>query len=250
LLLETELDGRQRQYAEGVQGAGEALLSVINDILDFSKLEAGKVVLDPTSFDPRRLVDEVGALLAPAAASKGLELITYCLPEVPSAVHGDPGRIRQILLNLASNAVKFTPEGEVAVRGRSYPTDDGGVLLRFDVTDTGIGIAEKDQRRLFESFSQADASTTRRFGGTGLGLAISRRLVEVMGGDIGLESSVGGRQPVLVRDPPSARHSGRGTGLAGAAARPAERSARTGGGRQRHQPDDPGGAAPLLADGA
>ena len=191
LLLETELDGRQRQYAEGVQGAGEALLSVINDILDFSKLEAGKVVLDPTSFDPRRLVDEVGALLAPAAASKGLELITYCLPEVPSAVHGDPGRIRQILLNLASNAVKFTPEGEVAVRGRSYPTDDGGVLLRFDVTDTGIGIAEKDQRRLFESFSQADASTTRRFGGTGLGLAISRRLVEVMGGDIGLESSVG-----------------------------------------------------------
>jgi two-component system sensor histidine kinase/response regulator len=191
LLLETPLDSGQRQYAEGVRGAGEALLSVINDILDFSMLEAGKVVLDPSDFDPRRLVEEVGALLAPAASSKGLELIAYCLPDVPSSVNGDPGRIRQILLNLASNAVKFTGTGEVAVKVRSLPVRGTKVPLMFEVTDTGIGIAEKDRARLFESFSQADASTTRRFGGTGLGLAISRRLVEVMGGEIGLDSQLG-----------------------------------------------------------
>ena len=191
LLLQTELDHIQRQYAEGVRGAGEALLSVINDILDFSKLEAGKVVLDPADFDPRRLVEDVGALLAPAAFAKHLELVAYCLPEVPRALHGDAGRIRQILLNLASNAVKFTSEGEVAIRVRSFPLDDGRVKLRFDVSDTGIGIAEQDRGRLFESFSQADASTTRRFGGTGLGLAICRRLVEVMEGELGLDSQLG-----------------------------------------------------------
>ncbi|HET9649063.1 MAG TPA: response regulator [Microlunatus sp.] len=190
LLLETELDETQRQYAEGVQSAGDALLSVINDILDFSKLEAGKVVLDVSDFSPRKVVEEVGALLAPAAAAKRLELIAYCLPEVPDAVHGDVGRIRQILLNLAANAVKFTPSGEVIIRARAQSHDDQ-VKLLFEVVDTGIGIAERDQARLFESFSQADASTTRRFGGTGLGLAISRRLVEVMGGQIGLESELG-----------------------------------------------------------
>ncbi len=191
LLLETELDEVQRQYADGVRGAGEALLSVINDILDFSKLEAGKVILDPVPFNPRRLVEDVGALLAPAASAKRLELIAYCLPEVPNGVIGDPGRIRQILLNLASNAVKFTSEGEVAVKVKRVRGDDRRVRIRFEISDTGIGIAEKDQHRLFQSFSQADASTTRRFGGTGLGLAISRRLVEVMGGDIGMESEVG-----------------------------------------------------------
>jgi two-component system sensor histidine kinase/response regulator len=190
LLLETKLDEGQRTYAEGVRGAGEALLSVINDILDFSKLEAGKVVLDPSDFDLRKLVDEVGSLLAPAASAKGLELIAYCLPDVPSAVVGDPGRIRQILLNLASNAVKFTSSGEVAVKVRSFPVSGELVRMRFEVVDTGIGIAEQDRGRLFESFSQADASTTRRFGGTGLGLAISRRLVEVMGGHIGLDSEL------------------------------------------------------------
>lgn len=129
LLLETELTEGQRQYAEGVRGAGEALLSVINDILDFSKLEAGKVMLDPADFDPRRLVDEVGTLLAPAASAKGLELIAYCLPDVPPAVVGDPGRIRQILLNLASNAVKFTHDGEVAIKVRSTPVGEGTVRL-------------------------------------------------------------------------------------------------------------------------
>ncbi|HWJ53526.1 MAG TPA: response regulator [Propionibacteriaceae bacterium] len=192
LLLETELDDIQLQYAEGVRSAGEALLNVINDILDFSKLEAGKIVLDPTDFDPRRLVEDVGALLAPAAFDKHVELIAYCVPEVPETVRGDSGRIRQILLNLASNAVKFTPEGEVVIKVRPVPGGgDGEVRLRFEVRDTGIGLAEADRDRLFESFSQADASTTRRFGGTGLGLAISRHLVEVMGGEIGVASELG-----------------------------------------------------------
>ena len=191
LLLETPLDDIQRQYADGVRGAGEALLSVINDILDFSKLEAGKVVLDPVDFDPRRLVEDIGALLAPAAAAKQLELIAYCMPDVPHALVGDPGRIRQILLNLASNAVKFTPSGEVAVKVKRAHLDADSARLRFEVTDTGIGIAEKDRHRLFQSFSQADASTTRRFGGTGLGLAISQRLVEVMEGAIGMDSELG-----------------------------------------------------------
>jgi PAS domain S-box-containing protein len=191
LLLDTDLDTSQRHYAEGVRAAGDALLSVINDILDFSKLDAGKVILDPTDFDPRRLVEDVGALLAPAAFAKHLELVAYCRPDVPVTVNGDPGRIRQILLNLASNAVKFTAVGEVAISVKPLPLADGQVTLRFEITDSGIGVADEDRDRLFESFSQADASTTRRFGGTGLGLAICRRLVEVMGGKIGMESELG-----------------------------------------------------------
>ena len=191
LLLETELDSLQRQYVEGVRGAGEALLGVINDILDFSKLEAGKVVLERTDFDPRGLVEDIGALLAPAVYGKPLELLAYCDRTVPEALHGDAGRIRQILLNLASNAVKFTAEGQVTVKATSVPDADDRVRLRFEVQDTGIGIAEVDRHRLFQSFSQADASTTRRFGGTGLGLAISRRLVEAMSGEIGVQSQPG-----------------------------------------------------------
>ncbi len=191
LLLETELDQLQRQYAEGVRGAGDALLTVINDILDFSKLEAGKVVLDPVDFDPHQLIEEVGALLAPAAAAKHLELIAYCTHDVPRVVRGDLQRIRQILLNLASNAVKFTAVGEVTVRAKAEFAGGDRVSLRFEVVDTGIGIATRDQGRLFQSFTQADASTTRRFGGTGLGLAISRGLVEMMDGRIDLESEEG-----------------------------------------------------------
>jgi len=191
LLMDTDLDAQQRGYAEGVHGAGQALLDVINDILDFSKLEAGKVVLDVDDFDLRRLVDEVGNLLAPAAFAKGLELLVDYPPSAPTAVRGDHSRIRQILLNLASNAVKFTSLGEVTLRVLPTLSRDGDVDLRFEVSDTGIGIAESDQGKLFESFSQADASTTRRYGGTGLGLAICRRLVEVMGGSIGLTSARG-----------------------------------------------------------
>ncbi|WAH98988.1 hybrid sensor histidine kinase/response regulator [Arthrobacter sp. MMS18-M83] len=191
LLLDTPLEETQRQYAEGVKGAGEALLALINDILDFSKLEAGKVDLDPAPFNPRTLVEELAALLAEAAQAKGLELIAYCRPEVPAMLVGDAGRIRQILLNLASNAVKFTPSGEVVISVKVVEKDPANVWVRFEVRDTGIGIGAADHLRLFESFSQADASTTRRYGGTGLGLAISRRLTEVMGGEIGVDSSLG-----------------------------------------------------------
>lgn len=191
LLLDTPLDEAQRKYAEGVQTAAGALLTLINDILDFSKLEAGKIDLDITPFDPQYLMDEVAGLLAEAAQGKGLELIAYCHPDVPAQLSGDAGRIRQILLNLASNAVKFTASGEVAIRVNVADQDAKTALVRFEVSDTGIGIDTADHLRLFDSFSQADASTTRRYGGTGLGLAICRRLTEVMGGEIGVTSTPG-----------------------------------------------------------
>ena len=191
LLMDTELDVQQRGYAEGVHSAGQSLLDVINDILDFSKLEAGKVVIEADDFDLRRLVEDVGNLLAPAAFAKGLELLVDYPPSAPVSVRGDHVRIRQILLNLASNAVKFTATGQVEIKVTSRSAPDKRVGLRFEVIDTGIGIADKDQDRLFESFSQADASTTRRYGGTGLGLAICRRLTEVMGGGIGVVSEPG-----------------------------------------------------------
>ncbi|MGJ3189274.1 response regulator [Paenarthrobacter sp. FR1] len=191
LMMDTPLSEGQRQYAQGVKGAGEVLLTLINDILDFSKLEAGKVDLDVNSFDPRALVDEVAGLVAEAAQGKNLELISYCHPDVPERLMGDSGRIRQILLNLSSNAVKFTPAGEVEIQVSVVSRDPENAALRFEVRDTGIGISAEDHHRLFESFAQADASTTRRYGGTGLGLAISRRLTEVMGGRIGLESEPG-----------------------------------------------------------
>ncbi|RAX44323.1 hybrid sensor histidine kinase/response regulator [Arthrobacter sp. AQ5-06] len=191
LLLETPLDATQKQYAQGVKGAGEALLALINDILDFSKLEAGKVDLDVRAFDPRVLVEEVAGLLTEPAQAKDLELIAFCEPDVPARLHGDSGRIRQILLNLASNAVKFTAAGEVSIRVKvETPDAEPGATatVYFEVRDTGIGIDPTHHARLFESFSQADASTTRRYGGTGLGLAICSRLTQAMGGEIGLDS--------------------------------------------------------------
>lgn len=191
LMMDTPLSEGQRQYAQGVKGAGEVLLTLINDILDFSKLEAGKVDLDVNAFDPRALVDEVAGLVAEAAQAKNLELISYCHPAVPERLMGDAGRIRQILVNLASNAVKFTPAGEVEIQVSVLNEDKHKASLRFEVRDTGIGISAEDHHKLFESFAQADASTTRRYGGTGLGLAISRRLTEVMGGEIGLDSEPG-----------------------------------------------------------
>jgi two-component system sensor histidine kinase/response regulator len=195
LLLGTPLDDTQRRYANGIRGAGEALLGIIDDILDFSKLEAGKVELEHVDFDPRELVEEIGMLLAGTAASKDLELIAYCDPAVPAALNGDPGRIRQILINLAANAVKFTAAGEVVIRAtatlgpNALPGDDA--TLVFEVSDTGIGIDDGIQARLFEPFLQADASTTRRYGGTGLGLAICRRLVAAMAGEISVKSELG-----------------------------------------------------------
>ncbi|SEI41501.1 PAS domain S-box-containing protein [Arthrobacter sp. yr096] len=191
LMMDTPLSEGQRQYAQGVKGAGEVLLTLINDILDFSKLEAGKVDLDVNAFDPRALVEEVAGLVAETAQGKNLELISYCHPDVPERLMGDAGRIRQILLNLSSNAVKFTPAGEVEIQVSVVRKDSDDASLRFEVRDTGIGISAADHHRLFESFAQADASTTRRYGGTGLGLAISRRLTEVMGGEIGLDSQPG-----------------------------------------------------------
>ncbi|HET7719542.1 MAG TPA: response regulator [Acidimicrobiales bacterium] len=191
LLLSTDLDGRQRQYAEGVQSAGEALLAIINDILDFSKIEAGRLELEVIDFDLVQVIEEAAGLVASPAQRKGLELVTSCPASLPGRVRGDPARLRQILLNLASNAVKFTLEGEVVMRARVVDDAGDDVTVRFEVTDTGIGISEADGRRLFEPFSQADASTTRRFGGTGLGLAISRRLAAAMGGELGFDSAVG-----------------------------------------------------------
>ncbi|MCW2503904.1 MAG: sensory box histidine kinase/response regulator [Actinomycetia bacterium] len=193
LLLDGPLDGTQRRYAEGIRSSGNALLAVINDILDFSKIEAGKLVLDDTSFDLQVLVEEVVELVSDSARHKGLELVGYFDPQLPTALRGDPVRIRQILLNLATNAVKFTDDGEVVVRATAGRGGEAGDLveIRFEVSDTGIGIPPEDHERLFDPFAQADASTTRRFGGTGLGLAICRELTAAMGGQIGLRSTPG-----------------------------------------------------------
>jgi CheY-like chemotaxis protein len=190
-LLQSPLDETQRQYAEGIKGAGEALVALINDILDYSKLEAGKVDLDMRPFDLRLLIEDVAGLLAESAQAKRLELTAYCTPEVPARLIGDAGRVRQVLLNLASNAVKFTDSGEVAIRATAAEHGSGTVMITCEVRDTGIGIDPGDQARLFQSFMQADASTTRRYGGTGLGLAICSRLTEAMGGTIGLKSAPG-----------------------------------------------------------
>lgn len=190
LLKNTELDDVQRQYVDGIALAGENLVQVINNILDFSKLEAGKVILDDLDFDLRDLVDNMVDLIAESARHKGIELVAFIDPRLPTVLRGDPGRIRQILLNLASNAVKFTAEGEVVVR--AVPSTDTDlpdtVPIRFEVSDTGIGIAPAEREEIFSAFTQADASTTRKFGGTGLGLAISQKLVVSMGGQIGVES--------------------------------------------------------------
>jgi CheY-like chemotaxis protein/GAF domain-containing protein/HPt (histidine-containing phosphotransfer) domain-containing protein len=192
LLLGTDLDGEQRSYARAVQQSAEGLLAIINDILDFSKIEAGRMELEDTDFDLPATVEETVELVAETAQAKGLELLCAVDPDVPRAVRGDPGRLRQILLNLVTNAIKFTGRGEVSVCVRTAePPGPQGALLRFDVTDTGIGIPAEAQGRLFESFSQLDSTTTRKYGGTGLGLAICKRLVALMGGSIGVESGVG-----------------------------------------------------------
>jgi two-component system, sensor histidine kinase and response regulator len=191
LLLSTDLDERQLQYAEGVESAGESLLAIINDILDFSKIEAGKLELDECDFDLIQVIEEAVSLVALTAHRKGLELV--CMPslDLPSDVVGDPAHLRQILLNLTSNAAKFTSHGEIVVMASLETELDSSAIVRFDVVDTGIGIAQDVTRRLFEPFSQADPSTTRKYGGTGLGLAICRRLVDAMGGEIGVKSVLG-----------------------------------------------------------
>ena len=191
LLLGTELTDRQRQYAEGVHGAGEALLAIINDILDFSKVEAGKLELEVIDFDVTQIVEEVASLVARQAHSKGLELICHASLGLSTTLLGDPARIRQVLLNLTSNGIKFTEQGDVMLRAWVVSETDTEVRVQFEVSDTGMGIDPEDQERLFHAFSQIDASTTRRFGGTGLGLAISTQLVEAMGGQLTVVSAVG-----------------------------------------------------------
>jgi PAS domain S-box-containing protein len=190
LLLDTQLSAEQREYAEAMRRSADSLLAVINDILDFSKIEAGKLELELIDFDLRTVVEEVAGLLAERAQSKGLELATLIDPGVPVAVRGDPHRIRQVLVNLVGNAVKFTEEGEVVVRVSALGGDDG-TEFRFAISDTGIGLSPEEQERLFGSFAQVDPSSSRRYGGTGLGLAISKQLAQLMGGTIGVESTPG-----------------------------------------------------------
>jgi two-component system sensor histidine kinase/response regulator len=191
LLLDTQLDRTQRDYAETIRSSADSLLTVINDILDFSKIEAGKLELESIELDLRANVEDVGSAMAFQAATKGLELIVNVEPQITGRVLGDPQRLRQCLVNLVSNAIKFTKSGEIVIEVRAKPSGNGDSLTYFEVRDTGIGIAEKTLDSLFQPFVQADSSTTRHFGGTGLGLSIVRRLVELMGGEIGVSSQVG-----------------------------------------------------------
>ena len=191
LLLDAELAAEPREYAEMVRRSGEALLTIINDILDFSKIEANKLTLEHSDFDLRVMVEDVLELLAERAYSKGLDLACLLDAGLPTWVSGDPGRVRQVLTNLMGNAVKFTERGDVVVHVTLAEETADDALLHMAVTDTGIGIPRDVQAKLFQAFSQADSSTTRKYGGTGLGLAISKRLVELMGGTIGVESTPG-----------------------------------------------------------
>ncbi|MFN8587223.1 MAG: ATP-binding protein [Candidatus Eisenbacteria bacterium] len=191
LLLATRLEPEQRDYATTMRGSALALLDVINDILDFSKIEAGRMTLERIEFRAEDVVEEVAELLAPRAQAKGLDLLCLVPPGLPSLLEGDPGRIRQVLLNLVGNAIKFTEKGRIALAVEPLECGDGTQRLRFSVRDTGIGIPKERQASVFDSFTQADGSMTRRFGGTGLGLTISRQFVEMMGGTLELESEPG-----------------------------------------------------------
>ena len=190
LMLDTHLDRTQRDYAETIRSSADSLLRVINDILDFSKIEAGKLELESIELDLRANVEDVGSAMAFQAASKGLELIVNVEPQISGRVLGDPQRLRQCLVNLVNNAIKFTKEGEIVIEVRDRSSGDKP-LTYFEVRDTGMGIPEKTLQTLFQPFVQADSSTTRHFGGTGLGLSIVRKLVELMGGEIGVSSEVG-----------------------------------------------------------
>ncbi|MBC8123191.1 MAG: response regulator [Gemmatimonadaceae bacterium] len=188
LLLDTELSPEQREFAETVRSSSEALLTILNDILDFSKIEAGKLELEAIDLDLHRLVEEVAELLSEQSERKGLELACLVEQAVPRLICSDPGRLRQVLTNLVGNAIKFTHQGGVLIR---VALDEHEGAVRFEVVDTGIGITPEARVRLFQSFSQADSSTTRKYGGTGLGLAICKRLVQLMGGEIGVDSEPG-----------------------------------------------------------
>ncbi len=191
LALGTDLTPRQRDYVEKIQRSGQHLLGLINDILDFSKIEAGKLEVEVVDFGLRGVLDNVANLIGQKCSNKGLELMFDVDPALPDDLRGDPLRLGQILVNYANNAVKFTDEGEIVIRVQEAYRDATGILLRFEVQDTGIGLSPEQQSRLFRSFEQADTSTTRKYGGTGLGLAISKKLAGLMGGDVGVQSAVG-----------------------------------------------------------
>jgi two-component system sensor histidine kinase/response regulator len=190
LLLESPLNRTQRDYSETIRSSADSLLIVINDILDFSKIEAGKLDIEALELDLRNTVEEAAVMLAFQAAAKNLELVVHIHPDVPDRVVGDPQRIRQCLINLISNAIKFTREGEIVIEVSGVAPGDGQQRARFEVRDTGIGIASGTLQNLFQPFVQADSSTTRHFGGTGLGLSIVRRLVQMMGGEVGAQSEL------------------------------------------------------------
>ncbi len=191
LLLDLDLDPLQREYAETIRTSADTLLTVINDVLDFSKMEAGKLTFEILDFDLTETVETTIDMLAQRALAKQTELVMDLTPELPRLLRGDPGRLRQVLVNLVGNALKFTTGGEVLVRAVPQSETSEHVILRFEVRDTGVGIPPEAQTRLFQAFSQADNSTTRRYGGTGLGLAISKQLVTMMGGEIGVKSEEG-----------------------------------------------------------
>jgi CheY-like chemotaxis protein len=191
LLADTELNKVQGEYLGMIQESANSLLGLLNDILDFSKIEAGRLELEAIPFNLSQSLGKTTKTLASRAAEKGLELALRISPDLPERLVGDPGRLRQIIVNLVGNAIKFTERGEAVVEVESQTRSNGGVVLHFSVRDTGIGIPEKKQQLIFEAFSQADAATTRRFGGTGLGLTISSQLVRMMGGSIWVESDVG-----------------------------------------------------------
>jgi PAS domain S-box-containing protein len=191
LALQTDLTPKQRDYLSKIDGASKALLRIINDILDFSKIEAGKLDIENIEFNLDDVVDNLAAMLVVKVEEKGLELLFRIDPAIPRSLVGDPLRLGQILLNLAGNAVKFTEQGEIVLAAKLLEKSADNALIRFSVQDSGIGLSSQEQEKLFQSFTQADTSTTRKFGGTGLGLAISKRLVSLMGGDIGVDSAPG-----------------------------------------------------------
>jgi len=191
LLKNTELLDEQIDYVETAYRSGELLLDLLNDILDFSKIEAGKLVLEKTDFSPREVIESVAILMAKTAQSKGLEILCSIDNKLPARVNSDPTRLRQILINLVGNAIKFTDQGEVVMSVALIESKESNYRLYFEVRDTGIGIVEEAQGKIFDSFSQEDGTTTRRYGGSGLGLTISRQLTELMGGEIGLKSTPG-----------------------------------------------------------
>ncbi len=233
LLLETGLSGEQRQFAEIARSSGESLLALINDILDFSKIEAGKVELEIENFDLRAVVEDAAELLSVKAQEKGLELSCIVSPSLPTHLRGDSGRLRQVLLNLAGNAVKFTERGTVTMRASLDSEDTSSAVIRLSVEDTGIGIPPDRQQSIFSPFTQVDGSTTRKYGGTGLGLSISRQLAGLLGGQIGVTSEPGAGSTFWF----TASFEQAAGRLQARVSRGATESARAGGGESDGQPE-------------